>query len=163
VTVTTAGADMHSGMKGGSVQNANHALAQLLAGLWDTGGGSGGSGGGGLLAALLGGGRKKAQQGNPVSAGVVCGVLCCGVVWSGVVWCGVVAWCGSVGAPGVAWHSLGTRLLRTAHPLPDTPPAAPAAAPPHTHTHTTRAHTRARRSVAACGWPCPAFTTPCCP
>lgn len=35
VTVNTAGADMHSGMKGGSVQNANHALLQLLSGLWD--------------------------------------------------------------------------------------------------------------------------------
>jgi hypothetical protein len=34
--VTTAGADMHSGMKGGSVQNANHALVQLLSGLWET-------------------------------------------------------------------------------------------------------------------------------
>jgi len=33
--VTTAAADMHSGMKGGSVQNANHALMQLLAGLRD--------------------------------------------------------------------------------------------------------------------------------
>lgn len=35
VTVETAAADMHSGMKGGSVQNANHALIQLLSGLWD--------------------------------------------------------------------------------------------------------------------------------
>jgi hypothetical protein len=35
VTVDTAAADMHSGMKGGSVQNANHALLQLLSGLWD--------------------------------------------------------------------------------------------------------------------------------
>jgi hypothetical protein len=33
--VETAAADMHSGMKGGSVQNANHALIQLLSGLWD--------------------------------------------------------------------------------------------------------------------------------
>jgi hypothetical protein len=33
--VDTAAADMHSGMKGGSVQNANHALLQLLSGLWD--------------------------------------------------------------------------------------------------------------------------------
>lgn len=35
MTVNTAAADMHSGMKGGSVQNANHALLQLLSGLWD--------------------------------------------------------------------------------------------------------------------------------
>lgn len=34
--MTTAAADMHSGMKGGSVQNANHALMQLLAGLRDS-------------------------------------------------------------------------------------------------------------------------------
>lgn len=36
VTVTTAGIDMHSGLKGGSVQNANHALIQLLATLKDS-------------------------------------------------------------------------------------------------------------------------------
>lgn len=35
VTVTTAGVDMHSGLKGGSVQNANHALVQLLGTLKD--------------------------------------------------------------------------------------------------------------------------------
>eukprot|EP00775_Hariotina_reticulata_P002607 gene2606-2909_t len=35
VEVTTAGMDMHSGIKGGSVQNANQALVQLLAGLKD--------------------------------------------------------------------------------------------------------------------------------
>jgi hypothetical protein len=35
VDLTTAGTDMHSGMKGGSVQNAAHALVQLLATLRD--------------------------------------------------------------------------------------------------------------------------------
>jgi hypothetical protein len=35
VEVSTAGMDMHSGMKGGSVQNANHALVSLLASLKD--------------------------------------------------------------------------------------------------------------------------------
>jgi len=35
VEVTTASMDMHSGIKGGSVQNANQALVQLLAGLKD--------------------------------------------------------------------------------------------------------------------------------
>ncbi|KAF8071270.1 AZG1 [Scenedesmus sp. PABB004] len=38
VDVTTAGADLHSGVKGGSVANANHVLAALLAGLRDGGG-----------------------------------------------------------------------------------------------------------------------------
>ncbi|WIA12253.1 hypothetical protein OEZ85_012318 [Tetradesmus obliquus] len=35
VEVSTAGMDLHSGMKGGSVQNANHALVALLASLKD--------------------------------------------------------------------------------------------------------------------------------
>eukprot|EP00879_Flechtneria_rotunda_P000736 GHRR01000856.1.p1 GENE.GHRR01000856.1~~GHRR01000856.1.p1 ORF type:complete len:497 (+),score=111.37 GHRR01000856.1:1888-3378(+) len=35
VEVSTAGIDMHSGMKGGSVQNANHALVTLLSSLKD--------------------------------------------------------------------------------------------------------------------------------
>lgn len=35
VTVETASMDLHSGVKGGSVQNANHALVQLLASLKD--------------------------------------------------------------------------------------------------------------------------------
>ncbi|KAG2482711.1 hypothetical protein HYH03_018368 [Edaphochlamys debaryana] len=39
VHVETAGTDMHSGMKGGSVPNANHVLAALVAGLRNANGG----------------------------------------------------------------------------------------------------------------------------
>lgn len=65
VTVTTAGSDMHSGMVGGSVQNANHALLQLLSGLWDRGSKAGSLLGLGSSKVIVGGCGLDGAAGGP--------------------------------------------------------------------------------------------------